>query len=82
MEDVIDRSGHIDKLGDVMLDDPEPGVIREMAEVDGSAGHQIVDGQNFPVACEEIIAKVGSEEAGAPRDYRAQEASLSAIMLS
>ena len=72
MQDVIDRSGDIDKLGDIVLDDPEAGIGREVAQIDGGASHHVVDRKNIPAAIDETVAKMGPQKSSAARDYRAQ----------
>ena len=82
MEDVIDRAGDIDKFCDIVLDNPESRISREMAHVGGSAGDQVVDRENIPAAIEEAIAKVRPEKSRASRDYRPQKDALSMLVLS
>ena len=82
MQNVIDRARDIDKFGDIVLDDPESRISREMAQVGGSAGDQVVDRENLPAAIEEVVAKVRPEKSRASRDYRAQRAGLSMQMFS
>jgi alpha-galactosidase len=82
MQDVIDRARHIDKLGDIVLDDSKSRVAREMSQVGRSAGDQVVDRENLPATIEEVVAKVRPEKSGASRDYRAQWAGLFLQMFS
>jgi hypothetical protein len=65
-----------------MLHDRKWGVPREMEQVAGGAGDQVVDRQNFPAAIDEAIAKVRSEKSRASRDYRAQWDGLFMPLLS
>ena len=76
MQDVIDRARYVDKFRDIVLNDPESRGPREMAQVGGSAGDQVVDREHFPAAIEEVVAKVRPEKSRASRDYRAQRAGL------
>jgi len=77
VKNLVDRSRDIDKLGDVLLHDRKWRASREMAQVGGSAGDQIVDREYFPTAIEEVVAKVRPEKSRASRDYRAQRDGLS-----
>jgi len=65
-----------------MLHDRKWGVPREMEQVGGGAGDQVVDRENFPAAIDEAIAKVRPEKSRASRDYRAQRDGLSMPLLS
>jgi hypothetical protein len=82
MQNVIDRARDIDKFGDIVLNDRKSRVSREMAQVGGSAGDQVIDRENLPAAIEEVVAKVRPEKSRSSRDYRAQWAGLSLQMLS
>ena len=82
MQDVIDRARDIDKLCDVVLDDPKSCVSREMAQVGSCAGDQVVDRKYFPAAIEEAVAKMRPEKSSGSRDYCAQRVSLAMQMFS
>jgi hypothetical protein len=77
MQNVVNRARDIDKFGDIVLDDLKSRVSREMAQVGGSAGDQVIDREYLPAAIEEVVAKVRPQKSRTSRDYRAQRASLS-----
>jgi hypothetical protein len=72
MEDVIDRAGDVDKLGDIVPDDSKSRISLEMAQVGGSASDEVVDRENFPAAIEETVAEMRPEKSCPSRDYSAQ----------
>ena len=58
MKDVVDRARDVDKLCDIVLENPKSRMIREMAQVCRCAGNQVVDRENFPALLEEPVAQV------------------------
>ena len=66
MQNVIDRARDIDKFGDIVLNDPKSRVPREMAQVGGSAGDQVIDREYLPAAIEEVVAKVRPQKSRPP----------------
>ena len=43
MQHVVDRAVDLDRLGDVVLDEPETGVVEQALRCSASAGEQVVD---------------------------------------
>src|SRR5580704_1530548 len=72
MKDVVDRARDVDKLCDIVLENPKSRMIREMAQVCRCAGNQVVDRENFPALLEEPVAQVRPKKSRSSRDYRAQ----------
>jgi hypothetical protein len=77
MKDVIDRAGDINKLCDIMLDNPESRIPGKMADIGGSSGDQIVDRQNLPAVIEQGVAQMRPKKSRSACDYRAQWSRLS-----
>ena len=72
MEDVIDLTRNLDRLGDVVFDKFKPGVVDEAGDVAASTRQQIVDANDFVAVLEKPFAKVRSDKPCAAGDDRSQ----------
>ena len=57
VKDLIDRAG-VEGLADVLLDEAEAGLVREVSEVSVAAGREVVDADNGMAFGEEGVTKV------------------------
>src|SRR5437588_193600 len=73
MQDVVDRSGHLQRLRDIVLDEGETRVAAEVLNIGGVAGDEVVYTDYVMAFGQEAVAQVGADEAGAPGDEGAHE---------
>ncbi len=68
VQHVVDRSGYLDRLRDVVQDEVEVAASEQVLDVLRLAGDQIVDRDDRHPLGEETFAQMRSEEAGAAGD--------------
>ena len=72
MEDVVDLAVDLDRLGDIVLDEPETGVLEQACDVSASAGQQIVHADDLVAVAQETLAEMRSDEPRPAGDDRSQ----------
>src|SRR5690606_21425972 len=71
VQDAVERSLDVDELGDVVFDEPEPGVAHEVGEVVRCAGDEAVHGDHLVAVGDEPVTEVRAEESGGAGDQYA-----------
>jgi hypothetical protein len=71
VEDRVQRSGDVDVVGDVVLDEVEPFVAGQVSDVLHAAGAQVVYGDDFVSFRQQAVAEMGANESGPARDQNA-----------
>ena len=66
----VDRSGDGDALDDVVLHEDEAGVVGQVGDVLTVTGQEVVDGDDLPLAREQRVAEVRTDEPRPARDDR------------
>jgi hypothetical protein len=67
VEDNVDRTLDVDVVRDVVLDEGEVAV-REVRDVRGAAGQEVVDADDRPPAVEQRLGEVRSDDSGGAGD--------------
>jgi hypothetical protein len=62
MQNVVDFAFDFQRIGDVVSDERESGIVAELVEVRERAGDEIIDADNFVAFFEKSFAKVGTNE--------------------
>ena len=62
MQDGVDAPVDVDEVGDVVLDEPEALVARQVRDVVGVAGDEVVHADDRVALREEAVAKMRAEE--------------------
>src|SRR4029077_12998817 len=70
MQDRIDRSIEVERLGYVVVDHLETAPPLEVLDVAGDAGNQVVDADDVVAIGQQTLAEVRSEESRPARDDR------------
>lgn len=70
MEQEVDLAAHVHVLRDVAVDQLEARVPREVGDVAGGAGEEVVQAHDVPPRGEQRLTQVAAEEARTPRDDR------------
>ena len=68
MQDEIDGIVDDERLGDVMLNEPEPVVPVQVSQVPGRPRQQVVHAHDAPAVRQEMIAEVRTEKSRRSRD--------------
>src|SRR5581483_3285991 len=63
----VQRAVDVDVLGHVVTDEAEAGMARQVADVVGRAGDEVVHAEHLRALAEQELAQVGADEAGAAR---------------
>ena len=72
MQHVVDRPVDLDRLGDIVLDELERRVGRQVRDVAATAGQQVVHADDLVAVAEEPLAKMRPDESRATGDDRSQ----------
>jgi hypothetical protein len=72
MEHVVDGTFDLQRLGDVVLHEPEPRIRHERLDVSAASRQQIVHTENIMSLGEETLAQVRPDETTPSRDDRSQ----------
>src|SRR5271157_5446801 len=72
MEHVLHRAVDLHRLGDVVLQKPEAGVVGQMIDVPPRSCQQIVEADDLMPLGEKALAEMRANEAGSSRDDGSQ----------
>ena len=73
MHHEVDRSRHVERLGDVCLEERAPGMCNQLVDHRSATGEQIVHGDDLAPVCELPAAEPSIQEAGGPGDDHPSE---------
>ena len=68
MQDVVHGSVDVDVVGDIVLDELEVGIPRQVRDVGDVAREQVVDADDRVAALQQRLGQVGTDEAGCAGD--------------
>jgi hypothetical protein len=69
----VDRTGDVHVVGDVAADQPEPGALHQVQHVLRRPGQEVVQADDLHTTVEQVLAQMGTEEAGAAGHHRAPD---------
>jgi hypothetical protein len=72
MENIVDGSVDLDRLGNVVIDEAEAGISLEVRDIARAARQKVVDAEDLMPLLEESLAEVRADKAGASCDDRSQ----------
>jgi len=66
--DAVDGAVDFDRVGDILLEEGEAGVVFEMGDVGEAAGEEVVEADDVVAVGEEEVGEVRADEAGGAGD--------------
>src|SRR5262245_37555054 len=72
VENVIHGTGDLDRLAHVVLEEPEPRLVRQVGDVAAIPGQEVVDADDLMAIANEAFAKMRANKSGSARYDRSQ----------
>ena len=82
MKHCIDGAIHLDRLGNIVADEREPGMTLKSGEVFQAAGNQAVHAANLVPRGKQLLAKMASQKTCPAGNDNPQQIPFLAVMLS